>query len=143
MIKVIISDGGRAAAGLPKAKGDCVCKSIAIASGLPYLEVRKGLKIASIPERQSKRKQRFSCPDSGMYKATFHKYILSLGATWTPTMFIGSGCKVHVREDELPMGRLILSLSGHVCAMIDRVIYDSHDPSRNGTRCVYGYYQFK
>ena len=56
-------------------------------------------------------------------------------------MFIGSGCKVHLRNDELPAGRLIVCLSRHYTAVIDGVIHDTHDPSRGGTRCVYGYWR--
>jgi hypothetical protein len=66
-----------------------------------------------------------------------------LGFDWTPTMEIGSGCKVHVREDELPKGRLILALSKHYAACIDGVINDTYDPSREGTRCVYGYWTLR
>jgi len=36
--------------------------------------------------------------------------------------------------------RLILSLSKHLAAMVDGVVHDTHDPSRGGTRCVYGYW---
>ena len=41
------------------------------------------------------------------------------------------------------MGRLVVSLSRHWTAVIDGVIFDTHDPSRRGTRCVYGYWLFK
>src|SRR5580658_9694624 len=51
-------------------------------------------------------------------------------------MEIGSGCKAHLRADELPKGRLIVSVSGHLTAVIDGVIHDTHEPSRRGTRCV-------
>jgi len=40
-------------------------------------------------------------------------YNESLGWKWTPTMRIGQGCKVHLRADELPVGRLIVSVSRH------------------------------
>ena len=49
-------------------------------------------------------------------------------------------CTVHLRADELPAGRIIASLSRHVVAVIDGVIHDIYDPSRDGTRCVYGYW---
>jgi hypothetical protein len=55
-------------------------------------------------------------------------------------MKIGQGCKVHLRKEELPSGRLIVSVSRHLTAVIDGVIYDNHDCSRDGSRCVYGYY---
>jgi hypothetical protein len=64
-----------------------------------------------------------------------------LGWVWTPTMTIGSGCQVHLRADELPPGRLICKVSKHLVAVIDGVIHDTHDPSRDGARCVYGFHR--
>ena len=58
-------------------------------------------------------------------------------------MQIGSGCKVHLRSDELPGGRLIVRTSRHLVAVIDGEIHDTYDPSREGTRCVYGYYKLE
>lgn len=51
-------------------------------------------------------------------------------------MRIGSGCKVRLRADELPPGRLIVKVSRHLVAVIDSAI---HDTAR-WTRCVYGYW---
>lgn len=31
----------------------------------------------------------------------------------------------------------------NVCAVVDGVIFDTHDPSRDGTRCVYGYFKWE
>lgn len=53
---------------------------------------------------------------------------------------VGSGCKVHLRSSELPQGPLIVKVSRHLAAVIDRVLYDTHDCSRSGTQCVYGYF---
>jgi len=55
-------------------------------------------------------------------------------------MFVGQGCKVHLRAGELPKGRLIVAVSKHLVAVVDGVVHDNHDPSRNGKRCVYGYW---
>jgi hypothetical protein len=55
-------------------------------------------------------------------------------------MKVGAGCQVHLRPDELPDGVLIAKVSKHLTAIINGVIHDTHDPSRNGNRCVYGYY---
>ncbi|MBI9051870.1 MAG: hypothetical protein JEZ00_20815 [Anaerolineaceae bacterium] len=55
-------------------------------------------------------------------------------------MMIGKGCQVHLSENELPSGKLIVRLSKHMTAVIDGVIHDTHNPDRNGTRCVYGYF---
>jgi hypothetical protein len=53
-------------------------------------------------------------------------------------MTIGSGCRVHLRADELPGGPIVARTSRHFVAVIDGVIHDTHDPSRGGDRCVYG-----
>jgi len=37
--------------------------------------------------------------------------------------------------------RLVAQVSKHVTAVIDGVFYDSHNPSRGGTRCVYGFWK--
>jgi hypothetical protein len=63
------------------------------------------------------------------------------GFVWVPTMSIGSGCKVHLRADELPAGRLVVSVSNHYTTMIDGVINDTWNPDRGGDRCVYGYWK--
>ena len=34
-----------------------------------------------------------------------------------------------------------MSVSKHITAVVDGVIHDTFDPSRDGTRCVYGYWQ--
>ena len=71
---------------------------------------------------------------------TYDKYLKSLGWTWVPTMQVGQGVTHHLREGELPDGRIICRLSKHLCCVIDGVIQDVFDPSRNGTRAVYGYW---
>lgn len=68
--------------------------------------------------------------------------VAHFGGKWHPTMTIGSGCKVHLRADELPSGRIVCSCSGHLVAVIDGVLNDTFDSSRGGKRCVYGYWIF-
>jgi len=65
----------------------------------------------------------------------------SLGFVWTATMRIGSGCKVHLDPDELPTGRLVVAVSKHYVAVVDGIVHDLYDPSRDGRRCVYGYWK--
>ena len=134
------NDGGGATAGYQGHAGDSICRSIAIAASLPYREVYDGLNKAAKPGRRGRRKRGKSSARTGIHKATVRKYLASLGWEWVPTMGIGTGCLVHLRADELPSGRLIVSLTRHVTAVIDGVIHDTHDPSRDGTRCVYGYW---
>ena len=74
---------------------------------------------------------------------TWGTVIASLGGQWVSCMGIGTGCTTHLRVDEIPMqGRIIASVSKHLTAVIDGVINDTYDPSRDGTRCVYGYWKF-
>jgi hypothetical protein len=134
-------DGGRAAAGYRGKTGDCVVRSIAIATGLPYQHIYDMVNRASTRERTGTRKRGISNARTGVYKSTIHRVMKELGWTWTPTMQIGSGCKVHLRPNELPSGRLIVSVSKHLTTMVDGIIYDTHDCSRRGKRCVYGYWQ--
>ncbi len=140
MMPFIKNDGGRAAASYKGEAGDCACRSVAIATGKPYQEVYDALNELATRERTGKRKRGRSNARTGVHGATLRKYMESIGWRFTPTMHIGQGCKVHLRDGELPMGRLVVNVSKHFTAVIDGVIHDSHDPSRGGNRCVYGYY---
>lgn len=140
------NDGGRKEAGFKGTAGDCVCRAIAIASGLPYKEVYEFLANGNASQRKSKHtRDTKRSARNGIYttRKWFKDYMISLGFKWTPTMFIGSGCNVHVRPNELPKGRLVLNLSKHSTAFIDGVLQDTYDCSRDGTRCVYGYWQLE
>lgn len=139
-MEFVYNDGGRAKAGFKGNVGDCVCRSIAIATGKPYKEVYYELNKLARKEKKSKRRKGTSSARNGVHRVTYQKYLEYLGWKWQPTMFIGSGCKVHLRKDELPPGRLIVSLSKHMTAVIDGVIHDTYLDDRNGTRCVYGYF---
>jgi hypothetical protein len=137
--KFQFNDGGRAAAGYSGKTGDCVARAIAIATGLPYQEVYDALNKEAERERPRRGRKRSSAR-TGVRKASIKRYLARLGWTWVPTMRIGSGCQVHLRADELPKGRLIVSISRHLVAVIDGVIHDRFDCSRDGIRCVYGYW---
>jgi hypothetical protein len=131
-MKHIYDDGGRAAAGYRGKAGDCVTRAIAIATEKPYQEVYDALNGTAKGLRQT-RKARGSKARSGVYRTVFQRYLESLGWKWTPTMKVGQGCKVHLRADELPGGRVIALLSGHVVAVIDGVLHDTYDSAERGT----------
>lgn len=139
------NDGGRRAAGYVGSAGDCVTRAVAIASERPYQEVYDRLAAGNASERRSKHAtanygKRTARSGIHTTRKWFKDYMAELGFAWTPTMQIGQGCKVHLRADELPAGRLVVAVSNHYVAVIDGVIHDTGDPSREGTRCVYGYY---
>jgi hypothetical protein len=148
-MKFITDDGGREAAGYKGDTGDCVTRAIAIATEFPYKRVYKDLHrrarsnrayMAKLELKYGANAKNHVSPRSGVERKIYEPYLFDLGWTWTPTMAIGSGCQVHLRDGELPMGRLIVAVSRHVCAVINGVIHDTYDPSRDGNRCVYGYY---
>lgn len=139
-MKFVFDDGGRKSAGYRGSTGDCVCRSVSIASGLPYQLVYDLLNRLSAGQRITKRQRQRGSARTGVYKRVTRKVMEELGFRWTPTMFIGQGCKVHLRPSELPMGSLVVSVSKHLVAVVDGVIHDTYDCSRDETRCVYGYW---
>ena len=143
----LFNDGGRAAVGFKGGAGDCVVRSIAIAANLPYMQVYEDLRLANEAYallRNDKLARRLnakgSSPRNGNHRKVFHEYIVGLGFQWVPTMKVGAGCQVHLRSDELPKAILIVKVSKHLTAVLNGVIQDTHNPSRGGNRCVYGYY---
>lgn len=131
----VYDDGGRRAAGFRGDAGDCVTRALAIASGEPYADVYAAL-AAGEAATGAPRSAR-----NGVAPKVYRAWLADRGWVWTPTMGIGTGCTVHLRADELPAGRLVVRLSGHLAAVIDGQVHDTFDPSRDGTRCVYGYWQ--
>jgi hypothetical protein len=129
-------DGGRAAAGFRGAAGDCVARSVAIASGQRYADVYRAL--ARLNAAQGRGRSARNGVDTS--RKEFRAYMASLGFEWIPTMGIGRGCRVHLAAGELPTGRLVVAVSRHCTAVVGGVIRDTHDPARGGTRCVYGYW---
>jgi hypothetical protein len=141
-------DGGRSAAGYKGTTGDCVTRAIAIATGKRYQDVYDDLLWCTTNYAETKRdkvsrsiKNRNGySPRKGVHRKVYDKYLSDMGWKWVPTMKIGSGCTVHLKANELPSGRIIVRLSRHLAAVIDGVLHDTYDCSRDETRCVYGYY---
>ena len=142
----VYDDGGRAASGRRGTTGDCVVRAVAIALQLDYDTVYRDLydRQRAMIARRRKLRHRASAnnpsPRTGVDTKVLRDYLAEHGWVWTATMRIGSGTTVHLAAGELPAGRIIARTSRHVCAVIDGVIHDNHDPSRDGTRCVYGYW---
>lgn len=138
----IYDDGGRAEAGYNGSTRDCCCRAISIATEMPYKEVYDMINKYGKAERLTKKRVRAgrSNARTGVWKETARKIMTDLGWTWVPTMQIGTGCKVHLKAGELPSGRLMCLVSHHYVAVIDGVIHDTYDSTRDGNRCVYGYF---
>jgi len=148
MTKFIYSDGGRKAAGYKGSAGDCVCRAVAIASGLPYMLVYKRLAEGNLKQRKVKSRyykdhEKIKTARQGIStkRKWFKDYMKSLDFEWVPTLKTGFGNKVRLRKDDLPKGTLVVSVRRHYTTMIDGVIYDRSDPSKNGTVLVRGYWK--
>jgi hypothetical protein len=140
------NDGGRARAGFETdAVGDCVARSIAIASGLPYKRVYMRLSRGKSQHGSGKRG-----PDvcEGGIRTTrpwFPKYMDFLGFKWK-RLARGLNPKEVYLTDELPMGRLVVMLRGHAVAVIDGVIHDTYNPTRDEKgrlQAVEGYWKLE
>lgn len=142
----VYDDGGRAEAGFKGVAGDCAARALAIGLGLDYRFIYDDLTETVRLAAQDRKviaqyvAERGATPRRGTLVSAVKAYLQVLGWTWVPTMHIGSGCKVHLRAEELPAGTVIARLSKHICTVIDGVIHDTYDCSRDGTRCVYGYW---
>jgi len=172
-MEYVRNDGGRSAADFKGTAGDCVCRAVAIASGQPYAEVYQRLADGMGSQRIGRRAAKKSASARNgitVQRKWFKDYMRELGFKWVPTMTIGSGCKVHLSDGELPMGRLVVAVSRHYTAVINGVIHDTHNPQRDkswsfepdhgqplkpnqgrnqngvwteiGGRCVYGYFTY-
>ena len=136
-------DGGRSVAGYRGDTGDCAVRAIAIATGTPYKTVYDELhaRIKANPTLVGKRRSRGASPRNGVPMTILKAYLAERGWMWVALSGIGTGCTAHLAVGELPSGRLIARVSKHVVAIINGELRDTHNPSRGGTRCVYGYWK--
>lgn len=124
----IYNDGGRSKYFKGEA-GDCVTRAICNATGFDYKEVYTKIK-----------KLIGKTPRDGVSKKDTRRIMDMFGFRWVSTMDFGTGCTTHLREEDLPSGIIICQLTHHLTCVKNKVIYDTYDPSRDGTRCVYGYW---
>ncbi len=119
--KFVWSDGGRAASGFVGLAGDCVVRSIAIASGRSYRDVYKEIGEASLKS-----------PRNGVPLDIVTKYMHS--QNWQLQDFAGM-CFVPFL---LPKGAVVVSLykSEHRCrhltCLVDQTVYDTWNPADDG-----------
>lgn len=133
------NDGGRSKYFKKEAR-DCVCRAVAIGTGMDYMDVYRLInKLAKDEKMEKKQKHRSSARD-GVYKQTTRALLEELGWEWHPVMGFGTGCRMHLKKSELPSGTIIVKLSRHLACVKNGVLHDTYDCSRGGTRCVYGYW---
>jgi hypothetical protein len=145
----VYHDGGRHAAGFRGKTGDCVTRAIAIATGQSYGEVYNTLFDRQIDyldsarktKKHLKRMEKSASPRDGVWPEVYKPYLAELGWEWHPIMKVGSGTTVHLAYDEIPDEPvMIVRLSAHLSAVMQGIVYDTFDPSRDGSRALYGYW---
>ena len=115
---------------------DCVKRSIALSTGISYLEVQKGLndhkKITGVKKFYNNPN-----PESYMEKVLgFERVVVAPkedGTRVTAEEF----AKLH------PRGRYVISISGHWSTCIDGIIYDTWDCSQESVLSYYEITRFK
>ena len=124
-------DGGRQDAGYRgPSRGDCVIRAIAIATGKPYKKV-----LAELYDRHKRHGIPFH-PSQGTYPLAYGPYLKSLGFE-----FVKIEGKARFRRDNLPKRKiLIVSISRHLAAVMDGVLRDTWDSSKNGDALLIGYW---
>ena len=141
-LPVVISDGGRRAAGFKGETGDCGCRAMALALGIPYREAYDAINAVAKTEKAPCRSGRRSDARTGVFRKTLTNVLDGYGWEWVPLNKFGQKVKHHLCVGEVPMDEPIIArVSRHFVAVIDGVIHDAFDPSRNGTRMVYGYWR--
>jgi hypothetical protein len=148
----VFNDGGRQAAGFRGNAGDCVVRAIAIAAELPYRQVYDQLQRALRHQIEVvERKQTLQYGIKGHYKPNatpltgltanvYRPYLRWLGWQYVAKPVGPNG---RLRRGEVPMGRLIVELSGHLVAVIDGVIHDTYYSASRGQRPIGGYFHKK
>jgi hypothetical protein len=153
-------DGGRARSGIARGSksdlvGDCVPRAIAIATEIPYPQVHDALIAAAVRHAATEDSDwskyarerakgrggvRVFHADHGVSPTIYGPYLRSLGWKFTSTKELPRGKGIHLRADELPAGRLIVRLHGHLVAVIDGEIHDTGDCSDEGRCRILGYW---
>ena len=124
-------DGGRKAAGYKTvARGDCAPRAIAIALGLDYKKVLSDLyKLCGTSYGGSH-------PSQGTPDAIITRYLKKKGWIYVPV-----DQTLRFRRDNLPKRkRMIVAIPRHVAAVMDGVLHDTWESTKNGDALILGYW---
>ena len=113
--------------------GDCVVRAIAIANNMDYKVTYNIIKNYN---------NGFS-PRDGVNRKYYEAALKDMGWEYIPCCGRGHvGEYVRFNEKELPTDEIIIcKIDGHIAAVINGVLHDTYDCSRQGTRHVYGYWK--
>lgn len=133
-MEFIWNDGGRASSGFVGSAGDCVTRSIAIATGRAYRDV-----YAAIGKRTAK------SPRGGVETKAAEEFLREL--LWSEHSVDGEEFSEGLLSGGyLPKGILIADLvrktgrGGHYCCLVDHVIHDTWNPMDDGIYTLVKYW---
>ena len=124
----INDDGGRKDAGFRGRGGDCVTRSIAIATGIPYKRGRKDL--TDLTKEMTGGLETSAA--NGVLAPVYHRYLTDLG--WEVVITKGQ----YLNSDLGESGPVIARLPRHMVAIVDGSVRDSWD-SRKSRRTKSGF----
>lgn len=120
-------------------ENDSISRSISIATGISYDRVQAMLD--KYIERECLDDKYVNNSRLKLRKEVAPMFLKDLGYSWICKMQFSGGCKFHLKDGELPKDKtLIVNISKHFTCVKNGIIHDLYDPSRDGTRAVYGYY---
>lgn len=125
----IYNDGGRAEAGYKGTSADCAVRAIAIAWDLPYKVIYDDLRYF-LDCRDA------GSPRNGISEDHLRLYLSERGFRYKAI----KGEHVTLHRDELPKGKVIANMPGHVSAVIDGIVNDTFDPNRKKHQKLVGYW---
>jgi hypothetical protein len=123
------NDGGRSACGFVGLAGDCVTRSIAIATGLVYRDVYNQLGAASLATPRNG--VRTDIAAKFLEDRRWHRTQIS-PTSYVPSLLPAGAVIVHLAKND---GRC-----SHFSALIDHVVHDTWDPSDEDDYYVYAYW---
>ena len=139
-MKFIYNDGGRSKYFKASNVSDCVCRALCNTTGVDYKVMYDLINKISKLEKRNKT----SNARNGVFKDSYKKILKALQAQEIKVQEFGSSNKCHLCDEDLidyKNGKYILSLSHHFSSLIDGVLVDTYDCSRDGDRQVYKMYK--
>ena len=135
-MKFVYSDAGRSKYFDKEGVSDCVVRAICNASGKDYKEVYDELNRLEKTMKVGKHERRGSARNGIRLRVVKHYIENILGWTHHSVMSKGTGVTMHLTEDEIPNGTLIVDISKHLTCVKDKTIYDTYNCS---TKMYYSY----
>ena len=134
-MKFQYTDGGRSLAGYTGKTGDCVVRALTLATGSSYMNMYQFVNSTSKAFESHRRAK--SSNVHGVYESSVRGIMKVMKFKWTAKR-VGAMLKIPTK------GSYIVSIQGHVCAVVNGIILDTHNAlTPDNLRYGYGYWKVK